>query len=259
VVGAAGAVSNGVKEETMSHATELLQTSNAPLPVGADPPAGTQANPSGVYAKMVAAPLGGPSIEEAEAAVFRSREDANRAVEAVVAAGLSPECVAVLADPAATRNFMKQYVHRDNDRATHAAAGMVFFGAAGAAVMGLLFVIATNWLWAGHGAMAPIIAALLGGVVGAVLGGIFGGLALRTADDRSMEMVDNLAQSGPVVAVVPGPCGSTMPLAEIGRILSRHNGLALRLRQHVSLADLHPGDTRVDQPSFASVEGARAV
>ena len=220
---------------------------------GPNPPAGTQANPSGlardpvtgVTPKITAAPLGAPAAEEAEAALFRTVDEAQRAAEAVVAAGIGRECVAVLTDRDAIRNFMKNYVHRDSDRASHGGAGMVFFGAGGAAVMGLVFVLSAYQF--SQSSMVPFIAGILGGLIGAVIGGVFGGLALRSADDRSMEMVDNIAQSGVLVAVVPAACGISVSLSEIGKILSRHNGLAIRLKQHLSLADLHPGDLRPDQ------------
>jgi hypothetical protein len=211
---------------------------------GPNPPAGAQANPSGV-GRLKTAPLGAPSVEEAEVAVFRTIDEAQTAVEAIVAAGVGRECVALLTDRDAKRNFMKTYVHRDNDRASHSGAGMVFFGAGGAGCLGLVFVLAAYQF--SQASMVPTIAGLLGGVIGAIIGGVFGGIALRSADDRSMEMVDHMAESGPVVAVVPAACGIGLSLTEVGKILSRHNGLAVRLKQHVSLADLHPGDLRPDQ------------
>lgn len=220
---------------------------------GPNPPAGTQANPSGlahnaagaVNARITTAPLGGPSEAEVEVAVFRTVEEAKLAVEAVVAGGVGRECVAVLTDREKIRSFMKRYIRRDNDRASHGGAGMVFFGAGGAGVMGMIAVLTAAQF--SESSTVPLLAGVAGGLLGAIVGGVFGGLALRSADDKSMEMVDSLAESGPLVAIVPAACGISVPLSEIGKILSRHNGLAIRLKQHVSLADLHPGDLRPDQ------------
>lgn len=227
----------------MSQTTGQFEPATLTAPA---PSAGAQANPSGLSGtRLKTAPLGGPSADEAEAAVFRTVDEAQTAVEAVVAAGVGRDCVALLTDRTAIRNFLKNYVHRDNDRASHGGAGAVFFGAGGAGCLGLVFVLTAHQFSQGSG--VPTLAGLLGGMIGAVIGAVFGGLALRSADDRSMEMVDHMAESGPVVAVVPAACGIPVTLTEIGKILSRHNGLAVRLKQHVSLADLHPGDLRPDQ------------
>ncbi|HEX6984302.1 MAG TPA: hypothetical protein VF170_02945, partial [Planctomycetaceae bacterium] len=88
---------------------------------------------------------------------------------------------------------------------------------------------------------------LIGGLIGAALGAILGGIAFRTADDASMEIVENVAADGTLVAV-RRPLGSgVVPLDEVSRILERHNGRAVRLRHQISQADLHPGDLRPDQ------------
>lgn len=222
------------------------ETTGGTPTTGPDPPGvpAAAADPHG-GGRITTARLGGPNVEEAEAAVFRTVEEAKVAIEAVVSAGVGRDCVALLTDRDTIRNFMKRYVHRDNDRASHGGAGMVFFGAGGAGVLGLVAVLSAHQFT--QGTTLPLVAGAVGGLLGAVIGGVFGGIALRSADDKSMEMVDNMAASGPLVAVIPAACGIDVSLSEIGRILSRHNGLALRLRQHLSLADLHPGDLRPDQ------------
>ena len=87
---------------------------------------------------------------------------------------------------------------------------------------------------------------MAGGPIG-ITGGITGGLAFRQADDASVEIIENVAADGTLVAI-HRPIGSgAVPLDEAGRILERHNGRAMRLRHTVSQADLHPGDLRPDQ------------
>lgn len=182
-----------------------------------------------------------PTTDEIVVANFPSTAEAEQVASDLVAAGIAREQVTVLSDPAQQREFMAQYVRQDNDRHTHGHAFSAFFGALGGAfVIGLVAVV----LASSFGLMALIAAAIVGGILGAILGGILGKLAMRPVDNRSIEVVEALAAEGTLVAVRQRPGDRSFNLDDASQILTRHNGTTLRLRPHLSLADLHPGDTR---------------
>ncbi len=178
---------------------------------------------------------------DAVAACFPDAAEADRVAADLEAAGIARESILVFHERPEKREFLKRYVHRDSDQHTHSNVASVFFALGGAVAVGLIGVVMAAQFTTG--AVWPIVAALGGGIVGAVLGSLLGGFALRPADDRSMAIVEDLCGGGTLVAVRPS--GSTLPLDEAGRILSRHNGRAFRLAMRANQADLHPGDTRI--------------
>ena len=233
----------------MTQSTDLTHVSPPSRPAGPNPPAGTQANPSGLDPGVNVSVAGfnpnAPPAEEIEAGHFRTIEDANAAVAALAAAGIPSENVTLFNDPVQARSFLKRYIRRDGDRHSHSGTAPAYAGLIGALACGLLGIATAGQFATGD--WGPILGGLVGGVIGAILGGITGGLAFRQADDRSMEIIDNLSSSGPVVAV-RCPDGNREPcLEEVGRILARHNGTVMRLNPHIQKADLHPGDTRPEQ------------
>lgn len=181
-----------------------------------------------------------PTTEEATVARFPSPTDAEQVVNELTAAGIARDQISILSDPAEKREFMTRYIRRDSDRHSHSSVSSAFFALGGAFTLGLLAVVVGT----PFGMMAAIIGAIVGGIVGALLGAVLGKIAMRPADDRSMEVVDALANEGTLLAIRhPSDTASSL-MTTAGKILSRHNTNAIRLRPHLSLADLHPGDTR---------------
>jgi hypothetical protein len=183
-----------------------------------------------------------PPSEEVVAAVFPTVEAADRAAEALIASGVQRDYVVELGERLEKRDFLKRFVHRDGDRHTHGGVAAVFTGLLGAVAMSMISVATmSQYMPDGFG---PPIAALAGAVLGGGLGAMLGGLAFRTADDSSFEIVESIAAEGYLVAV-RRPLGSThVSLDEVGRVLERHNGRAIRLCYRANQADLHPGDLR---------------
>lgn len=235
--------------ESTSHAgdTNPMPASVATPPVAPAVSAGASRSSPGSDAdlNLAAGNPNAPPAEEVVAATFPTSETSEHAISDLVSAGVLRDYVVHLTDRDEKRNFLKQYVHRDGDRHTHGGVASVFSGLLGAVAMGMIAVATiSQYMPEGFG---PVAAAVVGGIVGGTLGAVLGGLAFRTADDSSMEIVDTIASDGLLVAV-RRPLGSShVSLDEVGRILQRHNGRAVRLRHRVSQADLHPGDTRPDQ------------
>ena len=214
------------------------------------PPAGAQANPSGVNVRLSQPHPDALSAGEAEASVFPSADAAEATVADLVAAGVPRESIVVLTGKDEKRRFLKRYLFRDNDRHTHAGTSAAYFALAGALVMGIFGALVASQFTAGT--FWPIASTLLGAIIGAVVVGSLVAMSMRTADDSSVEFADSFANSDGTLVAVERPIGSGgVPLDEVGRILNRHNGRAVRLRRHMTQADLHPGDTRpdpVDEP-----------
>lgn len=198
--------------------------------------------PGGVNPSMNASNPNGPGAGEAVAASFPNRAEADKVVADLVAEGISRDSIVTVDGAEQQRDFLKGFVAQDSDRHTHSQVGSVFFALGGAFAVGLIGVLIATW--STQGVTALMIGALVGGVIGAALGAFLGGFALRQADDRGMDRIDRISEQGTLVAV-RAPLGtSTSPLDLASRVLSRHNSQAFRLKDHVSQADLHPGDTR---------------
>ncbi|MBA3312472.1 MAG: hypothetical protein H0T47_04140 [Planctomycetaceae bacterium] len=198
--------------------------------------------PGGVNPTISASDPNAPRVDEAVVASFANRADADKAVAALVAENIARDSVTVLDGPEQKRAFLKGYVHHDSDRHTHSQVGSAFFALGGAFALGLIGVLIATWYT--QGGTMLIVAALVGGLIGAALGSLLGGVAMRPADDRSIDLAESLSKEGTLVAVRTPLGSSNAPLDEAGRILSRHNARAFRLKEHISQADLHPGDTR---------------
>jgi len=177
---------------------------------------------------------------DAVAACFAGTAEAERVSENLAAAGFSRDAILLFHDRDEKRDFLKRYIHRDNDQHSHAHVASAFFALGGALAVGLICVVMAAQFTAG--AAWPIVAAIGGGLIGAILGSLLGGFAMRPVDDRSMSIVENLCDGG--VLVVVRATERVSSLDEASRILSRHNGRAFRLAMRAHQADLHPGDTR---------------
>jgi hypothetical protein len=203
----------------MTQATDTTQVSSPPRAV---PPAGSQANASGVApgpGVSVSVPgfnPNAPPAGEVEAAYFHSAEDARAAADAVRASGIPTDSVFLLLDAAERRTFLKPYIRRDSDRHSHSGTAPVYAGLIGALACGLIGVATAGQFAAGQ--WGPVAGGLIGGLIGAILGGVTGGFALRQADDRSMEIVDNLSASGPMVVVRCPDTSPTPCLEDVGKI-----------------------------------------
>ncbi|MGC1273103.1 MAG: hypothetical protein WBC44_05310 [Planctomycetaceae bacterium] len=235
--------------ESMPHAGDANPTPVSPAPAATSPDApvisGGAPRSTEADLNLAAGNPNAPPAEEVVAATFPTSDASEHAISDLLAAGVQRDYVVLLTDRDEKRNFLKQYVHRDGDRHTHGGVAAVFSGLLGAIAMGMI-ALATISQYMPEG-FGPPAAAVVGGIVGGTLGAVLGGLAFRTADDSSMEIVDTIASDGLLVAV-RRPLGSShVSLDEVGRILQRHNGRAVRLRHQVSQADRHPGDMRPDQ------------
>ncbi len=205
------------------------------------------AAPQPVVVKFNGGNPNAPPAEEVVAASFESNDVAEKAIEDIVAAGVDRDAVVHLTDRTEKFDFLKRYVHRDGDRHTHSGVAAVFSGLLGALALGIIAVATLSQYIPGEN--SPFIAALIGGVVGGALGAILGGFAIRPADDSSVTIIENIASRGTLVAV-RRPLGTetaTIGLDEVGRMLQRHNGRAIRLRHQSSQADQLPGDMRSGQ------------
>lgn len=209
---------------------------------GATPGSRTDA-PADVRVSMNASNPNVAPPADAVAACFSDAAEADRVTEDLAAAGIAREAILVFHDRVEKRDFLKQYVHRDSDRHTHANVASAFGALGGALAVGLICVVMAAQFTAG--ALWPIVAALVGGLIGAALGTLLGGFAMRPADDRSMAMVEEMCEGGTLVAVRAD--GSLLPLDEASRVLSRHHGRAFRLAVRANQADRHPGDTRTKE------------
>lgn len=183
-----------------------------------------------------------PPAEEAVAAVFATREAADRVVTALTGEGVPSDYIVELSDRNEKMSFLKRYVHRDGDRHTHGGVAAVFSGLLGALAMAMIAVATIGqYMPESYG---PPLAGLIGVIVGGGLGALLGGIAFRTVDDSSIEIIETMAAQGHLVAV-RRPLGSTqIPLDQAGCILERHNGRAVRMQYKANQADLHPGDLR---------------
>jgi hypothetical protein len=217
------------------HMTELRTETTGEVPLSAAPASADARASTESKNPNVSPPA------DAVAACFSEAAEADRVASDLAAAGIAREAILVFHDRLEKRDFLKRYIHRDNDRHTHSNVASAIFASGGAVAVGLISVVMAAQYTAGS--LWPIVAALVGGLVGAVMGSLLGGFAMRPADDRSMAMVEDLCGGGTLVAVRPS--GSTLPLDEASRILSRHNGRAFRLAMRANQADLHPGDTRI--------------
>lgn len=226
----------------MANTTDAFPSTNTaqpgPLPTSE---AANRTEPPGV--NVAISDSANPNLhtsEEATVARFPSPAEAEKVVNELTEAGIPRDRISILSDPAEKREFMTRYIRRDNDRHTHSGVSSAFFALGGAFTLGLLAVVVAT----PFGMMATIIGAIAGGILGALLGAVFGGIAMRPADDRSMEVVETLAHDGTLLAIRHPSDTTSSLMANAGQILSRHNVNAFRLRPHLSLADLHPGDTR---------------
>ena len=181
-------------------------------------------------------------LDEVMAASFPTMEAAEKAVVSLADAGVSGEHVTVHAEQREKYDLLKKYLHRDSDRHRHAGVGMVFFACAGLGVAAFLTLVFVNPLQSGW--IGAIAIGLIGGLVGAVIGGLLGGYALRSADDKSVELVERISRGGPLVVVRRRTDAHGIPFEEIGRVLVREGGRTIRLGRRPIQAARHPGDTR---------------
>jgi hypothetical protein len=221
---------------------DFIETDTRTPRTDATAPAVDCVNPPPVRIGMSSANPNIPPAQQAVAACFPNAAEASKVSEDLVGSGVPGESVLVISEREAKRSFLKGYLHRDNDRHTHSNAAAAFSALGGAFAVGLIGVVIASQY--GAGLLWPIVAALVGGVIGAGLGSLLGSFALRPADDRSIDIVEDLCKAGTLVAVRESLGGSTFSLENASQILSRHHGRVFRLRPHLSQADLPPGDTR---------------
>ena len=182
-----------------------------------------------------------PHTEELVVANFPSLAEAEKVASDLVAAGIPREQVIVVSDHVRQREFMSQYIRQDNDRHSHSSVSSAFFALGGAFALGLLGVV----IAATSGAVNMVVGAVIGAVIGGLVGALLGKIAMRPADDRSMEVVEALAKEGTLVGVRHDAANRTSAiLDDAGQVLTRHHGTAIRLRQQQTQADRLPGDTR---------------
>ena len=174
------------------------------------------------------------------AATFQTAAEAEGVARTLRQQGLADESIVVLTDKQAKHDFMKRYVHRDADRHKHAGVGAVGFGCGGALVMGLVSIL----LFSPETTTMTIVFAVAGAAFGAVIGGLLGSLALRQADDQSVELMEKVESHGVLVAVECPPQMSEAAMEEVTKEMTRAGGVAMRIHHSPSLSDLHPGDTR---------------
>ena len=184
-----------------------------------------------------------PPTDEVVAAIFPQATGATKSIDELTASGLPRERIITIRDKPAQRRFMEQYVHQEPAVHQHTGVGAVMFGCAGAAILAFIVLVFLDRESMGN--LAFWIVAIVAGSAGAAIGGFLGAYALRPADNKTAEVVEQALNREGVLLAVSRPEGTSLPLEDILKSFIRHGGTALRLKHRPTLADLHPGDARV--------------
>jgi hypothetical protein len=134
------------------------------------------------------------------AALYNTRADAGRAVDALMSIGFPAESISMLvAEDAHGQHFR---VQESNKAAEGAVGGGVAGGALGAIAAGLVAIGVIGLPGVGLVAVGPLVAVLAGAGAGAAVGGLVGALVgLGIPEHQAKVMADQAKRGGILIAV----------------------------------------------------------